>query len=255
MSGVLSRRLGRIESVLAEEYGTLTAEPRFRLVEAAFGRGDDEERDRLISTGRRIFLSISDHAPMALAFNEIALTMFIEVSNVAAGYLEKLYLAWGADVAIADEDDADEDFEEDAEGPFDEGADAQGAGLIPEMRARERLLDCALLDGFFLKLKVAAWQLFCSRIGVPWSATWQQLPGFRRVESALELAETIAFSAEGVARFRRRLDGDKADPDTGDDSEDRAEETAPVYSVEASASELEETYRAAVRWWDGAGNR
>jgi hypothetical protein len=247
----LKNSLARIDAALLDSYGTLTPTQRFRLVEAAFGRGDDEERDRLIGTGRRICLAISDHASMSLALNEIALTMFIEVSDVAAGYLEKLYLARGADVALADEDDTDEAFEGEAEGPFDAdphtGSDT--TDLTPEMRARERLLDCALLDGFFLKLKVSAWKLFCERIGLPAFATWQQLPGFKRVERAMKLAETIAFTAEGVARFRRRLDGDEGN----DSGEGRAKEATPAYSVEASAAEIEATYREAVRFWEGDG--
>jgi hypothetical protein len=253
----LSRRLGRVEAALAEQYSALTAEERFRLIEAAFGRGDDDARERLISTGRRIALTLSDHAPHTLAFDEIALAMFIEVLETAAGYLEKLHLARAADDGGAPADDgpddgdgadaeeSDEAFESEAEAPFDAHADASYAELTPAARTQARLLDCALIDGFFLKLKVGAWTLFCERIGVPPFATWQRLPGFRRVERALGLAETIAFTAEGVARFRRRLEEEEGGGD------DRPEETAPAYSVASSAAEIEECYRQAVGWWDG----
>ena len=43
--------------VIARNYDCLTSEERFRLILAASGRGDEAERDRLISAGGRIALS------------------------------------------------------------------------------------------------------------------------------------------------------------------------------------------------------
>ena len=60
-------------AALARQYGSLTPEERFRLIFAAAARDDEAERDRLARAGGRIHLSLSDHAPHALAFGELAL--------------------------------------------------------------------------------------------------------------------------------------------------------------------------------------
>jgi hypothetical protein len=54
---------------VARHYDCLTPEERFRLIEAAGGRGDTAEQDRLANVGQRITLSMRDFAPFALAFD------------------------------------------------------------------------------------------------------------------------------------------------------------------------------------------
>jgi hypothetical protein len=65
-------------NAVARHYSNLTAEERFRLILAAGASGDEAERDRLVSAGQRITLSVQDHAPYAHAFDELA---FLVLSN------------------------------------------------------------------------------------------------------------------------------------------------------------------------------
>lgn len=98
---VMSRRLGRVEAALAEQYGSLSPEERFRLIVAAAARSDEAEQDRLANSGQPIKLTMSDHVPISLAFDELALVMFIEVLETAAGYFELLRLAGDAEAVAA----------------------------------------------------------------------------------------------------------------------------------------------------------
>jgi hypothetical protein len=80
-------------SGVTRHYSRLTAEERFRLIVAAGARGDDAERDRLLSAGRRVTLRMSDHAPLAHAFDELSLLVFVELLAGAADYLEAFHRA------------------------------------------------------------------------------------------------------------------------------------------------------------------
>ena len=79
-------------NAIARNYGCLTPEERFRLILAAGGRGDEAERERLMKAGGRITLVMSDHAPFAHAFAEIALLVFIELLDAASSYLEASHM-------------------------------------------------------------------------------------------------------------------------------------------------------------------
>ena len=78
---------------LANGYPQLTAEERFRLLMAALGRGDDVEHAQLCRAGRRITLSMDDHAPYAIAFNKAALIQFIQLLDHAARFEQAVNLA------------------------------------------------------------------------------------------------------------------------------------------------------------------
>ena len=78
---------------LANGYPQLTAEERFRLLMAALGRGDDVEHAQLCRAGRRITLSMDDHAPYAIAFNKAALIQFIQLLDHAARFEQAVHLA------------------------------------------------------------------------------------------------------------------------------------------------------------------
>ena len=41
-----------------------------------------------------------------------------------------------------------------------------------------------------------AWKLFCQRLSIPPFAVWEGLPGFERLQRALQLAEKCAFTAD-----------------------------------------------------------
>jgi hypothetical protein len=99
-----------IAKAIAKDYGSLTPEERFRLILAARGRGDEAEWNRLANAGARIRLSASDYSPYARAFDELALLIYIELLEGAAGYLEALDWAedWLHVLGGKGEDDGDE---------------------------------------------------------------------------------------------------------------------------------------------------
>src|SRR5579872_86977 len=98
---------------LARHYANLTPEERFRLILAAGARGDEAERDRLLDAGKRITLSVQDHAPYAHAFDHFAFLAFIELLEEAARYSEAFARADDAcDILADEEEEAGEELEE-----------------------------------------------------------------------------------------------------------------------------------------------
>ena len=232
---------------VARHYGSLTPEERFRLILAAGDRGDAAERDRLVSAGQRITLSVQDHATYAHAFNELALLVFIELLEEAARYLEAF--ARADDVHDFVGEDEAEDGDEAEEGKADsaeaEESNAKATAESAEDDAGERstwqrYLDLALAAGFVLRMKAEGWKLFCARLGVPPFALWESLPGFDRLQRALNLAEKAAFVAEGFLCWLNtiRPAGEPA----------RVE--VPL-TAEGLAAATEELFRQRVQWWGG----
>jgi hypothetical protein len=215
----------------AKYYERLTPEERFRLMLAAGARGDEAERARLIDSGERIFLSVSDYAPYAEAFYELALVVFIDLLEDAARYLDAFHRT----------DDAD----------FIEGADTQNgpeedkemeADPVPGKKsAWMRCLDMALAAGFVLRAKADGWKLFCERLTVPPFALWEGLSGLDRLQRALALAEGhddlpgAAFTAEGMLRWLNGIRPPGAPA-----------LTEVKLTAEAIADETEELFRAGV---------
>jgi hypothetical protein len=152
---------------IAKQYDQLTPEERFRLILAAGGRGDKVEQGRLIAAGRSHSISVQDHAPFALAFQDVEMLVFLGLLEEAAGYFEAFHYT---------------------------GADRKGDGV-------SEALNLALARGYTLKTKAAGWELFCGRLDIPPFATWEMLPGFDRLRRALKLAERAAFLPEGMLRW------------------------------------------------------
>jgi len=186
-------------NAVVNRYNNLTPEERFRLILAAGGRGDDAERDRLVRTGGRICLSISDHAPYAIAFEELAILVFLELMEEVAGYSS----------AFLRSDDLSDDC----------GAAGHTAEAEPDVRADtkstdndagdrpawSRALDLALAAGYVLRTKADGWRLFCERLNVPPFLLWESLPGFDRLQRALDLTTKAAFAQEGLLHWLNRI--------------------------------------------------
>lgn len=235
-------------NAVTRRYGCLTPEERFRLILAASGRGDEAERERLMNAGGRITLSMSDHAPFAHAFSEIALLVFIELLDAASSYLESFHLAdddGKADDATVERNECDTIDEELACAAKEDApnADRDGVAKRQEKKRRtlwQRRLDVALASGFVLKVKVAGWKLFCERLSVPPFAAWNGLPGFDRLERALDLAEQAAFLPGGMVRWLNdvRPAGTPA-------------LTEVPLAVEGIADATAKMFQDRVRWWGG----
>lgn len=192
---------------LARQYRELTPEERFRLIFAASGRGDNAERERLATTGQRIKLSVRDHMPYAQAFEEVATLFFAELLEEAGRYFDAFSRA--------------DDF---GEGP-----------------AWERSIDLALAAGFMLRTKTAGWKLFCERLNVPPFLLWAGLPGFERLQRALDLAGRAAFKPEGFLCWMNRVR-----------PAGKPELTEFPLTPERLADATLQAYRARAAWWGGA---
>ena len=227
-------------NAVAKLYGNLTPEERFRLILAASARDDETEMDRLTNAGRRIALSMPDHAPFSDAFDELALLTFIELQEEAARYQEcftfaddSLYL-FGAGEAEEEERD---DAAEETDAQVDEGPVQEDASEKPSCR---RTLDIALAAGYVLRTKANGWKLFCERLNVPPFLLWEKLPGFERLQRALALAEKAAFVPEGFLRWLNRV-RPKGKPAL----------TAVPLTAEGVADATAEVLRQLVQWWGG----
>ncbi|HEY7157969.1 MAG TPA: hypothetical protein VH575_28695 [Gemmataceae bacterium] len=218
-------------NAIAKHYDCLTPEERFRLILAASGRGDDEERDRLGRTGRTITLSVQDHAPHAHAFDEVATMIFLDLLDEAAGYLDVL-------AAVREEETVNDADDQDANG--DTYSEVDEAEEADEWLSDP--WDLPLACGFLLRTKVEGWKLFCERLNIPPVLLWEPLPGYQRLQRALALAEKIAFYPEG---FRRWMN-------------ERRPEGAPElkltdlpFTVERIADANQELFRERLAWWGG----
>ena len=213
---------------VSRHYGSLTPEERFRLILAASGRGDDAERTRLVSAAPRLTLARPDHTPFAQAFHELALLIFIELSDAAASFSEALD---HADLVAAEDEGEAAAGEEAAE------LASEGSRKRPTW---QRCLDLALGFGFLLRTKAGGWKLFCERLNVPPFQLWQGLPGLNRLQRALSLAESVAFAPEGFLRWLNRT-RPKGCPEL----------KAVPLTVEGIAAATESLFREQAAWWDG----
>jgi hypothetical protein len=136
-------------TTLTHGYDRLTRDERFRLLLAAWGRGDESEEGRLTRSAPTVPVRMMDFAPCMMAFKTLALVVYIELLDHAAD----CETAW-----LAAETDWD-----------DEAQSARWARI-------------AKAHGYRLRIKWRAWVEFCG----DWLATprllWEHLPGLDRVE-------------------------------------------------------------------------
>jgi hypothetical protein len=232
---------------VAKNYGRLTPEERFRLILAATGRGDEAERERLARTGERITLRMPNHYPYAHAFGEVATLVFVELLE-EAGKLDDAYHQ--ADTALAILRAAEEDEDEDGdqaeetecapeEEPLDEPADKHN-GTRPEWL---RSLELAYAIGYMLQTKANGWKLFCERWNIPPFLLWKELPGFDRLQRALDFAEKAAFRSDGFLSWLNRIRAKKEEPELT--------KVPPNATAEGMADAAEEMFQLRVKWWRG----
>jgi hypothetical protein len=163
----------------------------------------------LCHAGQSLTLKVPDYLPWAYAFDELAEIVFLELLEEAARHHEA----------------------------FDRWCDIDSA----------RMFDLYLACGFILKAKLAGWQLFCERLGIPAFAAWQRLPGFQRLQHAMQLLEDktsgpiSAFRPEEMLCWLSRICS-KGMPKPS---------LASLISPESFADELDKVFRQRVAWWGG----
>ncbi len=212
---------------LARHYGFLTPAERFRLILAASGRGDDAERDRLVNSCQRINLSMPDHAPYAEALQELAHLIFIELVEEAAVYFDGFHRV-------------DENDEFPATGSARKKGKRKPTSPPDERSGHERLWDLVLGAGYVLRAKADGWRLFCDRQGIDPFVLWSDLPGFDRLQRALELTKEIAFEPEGMVRWLNRVR-----------PADEPEVSKVGLTAEGIAEETGQLFRNRVAWHSG----
>jgi hypothetical protein len=178
---------------LAKHYGSLTPEERLPLIMAAAGRKDDAEWERLVSSAPTVTWILRHHFGLSQAFGEVSDIHYMELLSSAAGYLELMWLSETLEPE-------DEEPEEKAETPEDDEEVDDGE---PESK-QEFFQDGAMYLGYLVKAKLAGWRLFCAEQRVDPEVVWSHLPGYSLVQRAARMAEDLAFTAEGAARFRER---------------------------------------------------
>jgi hypothetical protein len=231
---------------LAQHYGSLTPEERFRLILAAGARGDNAEQDRFVRAGQRITLSLQDHAPYAHAFEELALMVYLVLLEEATHYLELFARADGnRDVLDAEEIQKGEEEQAETSRAVEEESERKTEAdvtedLPEEVCLWERNLDLALAAGFMLRTKAEGWKLFCQRLTIPPFVIWKCLPGFDRLQRALTLSEKAAFLPEGFLRWLN---------DVRPSGEPKRVQV-PL-TVEQFVAATEESFRERVAWWGG----
>jgi hypothetical protein len=231
---------------IARHYGSLTPEERFRLIVAAGARGDEVEQARLVRAGQRITLSVQDHAPYAHAFEELALMVYLELLEEATHYLE-LFTRDRGDRDIVDAEEVEE-----GEEARRETNSADKKESVRNTRASsteddaeepcvwEGYLDLALAVGFVLRTKAEGWKLFCQRLTIPPLAFWKSLPGFHRLQQALDVSERAAFYPEGFLRWMNRV------RPAGEPEQLQVRLTAEGWAAAAEAM-----FRERIAWWGG----
>jgi hypothetical protein len=230
-------------NALAKHYDRLEPEERFRLILAAGARGDEAEQDRLYLAAPRITLSFSHHAPWAHAFDQLATLVYVELLEEVARHQDAFERWSDAAENIDDEDDASPEDEE------DEPADPASVAAAAEEKRKgpfwERMLQLYYAEGFVLKTKIAGWRLFCERLTIPPFALWKLLPGFDRLQSAIDLLEgdgpPPAFEPEGMVRWLNGIRSEGAPEAT----------LGALLSPGRSADDLEIAFRRHVEWWGG----
>jgi hypothetical protein len=213
-------------NAIARQYHNLTPEERFKLILAAGARSDAAEQERLLRAGGRVALSLADHEPHARAFDELAVTIYVELLARSADYVELILRAGDGEHPSDDEDEQDE---------------AVATADSAELECRERLMDLALLKGFYLKTTADGWNQFCAAENLPALAIWECMPGFARLRDALALAERAAFIPEGVVAWLNRMR-----------DEGKPEVTQPPVTPDEVAAWLGKQFRERVKWWGGA---
>jgi hypothetical protein len=191
---------------LAKHYEKLTPMERYALIQAAIGRGDEKERQRLMQSAPQVRYFADHHWGVATAYGFLANILFMKLLAIAAGCFEALAR-----------------FEALAKGA-DPGAKLGAEPECCDMWEEVLFLGYEFL-GYEFKTLLAAWRQFCAELQFDPERRWSSLPGFDSLKRA-ELysggdPETgvagLAFGAEEYARCLAVRDGH--DPDSELDPE------------------------------------
>jgi hypothetical protein len=156
---------------LAKHYRSLTPAERLPLILAAWYRGDKQEWERLHSSAPRLAYSVADHFRLAMAHRDLGHWHRLEVLDLAALFFH-----------------------------------SHGLSGTTKGEEGRRLLACAKVFGHLLKVKREGWRQFCEGMNIDPDFCQSSLPGHEALGLAADLAERVAFTAEGTLQFMRQED-------------------------------------------------
>jgi hypothetical protein len=206
---------------IESSYAYLKPEERFRLIMAARGRDDEVERERLARSGRRIMLSMQDHAPYTNAFKELALHVYIELLDHVARF----------EFAIASVRLRRATMPDDRDDP---------AETMAEEDPSECPAECLQAAGYIVHTYANGWRLFCENRAIPPFVSWENLSGYERIQTRLSQAEKVAYSSEEFVAWLNSVK-----------PEDDPELHTNPYTAEGIAQQLDEAFAFVARWSGG----
>jgi hypothetical protein len=106
--------------------------------------------------------------------------------------------------------------------------------------SNERKLRMALASGYVLRTKAEGWKQFCERWNNPPFLLWEDLPAFDQFQSALKLADLMAFTADGLLRWLNKVRPAAHPPIT----------EVPV-TAERTAEDVDQAFQIRIEWWNG----
>ncbi len=172
-------------SRLAKLYDQLKPEERLPLIMAASGRGDEQERSRLVNAAPKVQYMVPDYFGLAQALREVSAIHLLELLALGALFF-------------------------------------QGLGMLGDGKTEggERALDATLFFGYLFRTNLLAWRRFCAENQWDPDLLWQPLPGYGTVRSVEHLTETIAFTEGGADAYVALLAAAK--PSAGQDTPGKA---------------------------------
>jgi hypothetical protein len=196
---------------LVRHYPELTGEERFKAIWAADERGDEAEADRLVNAAKRFHLTCRDFGPYLEAAFVLAVAIFAELMEEAAKHHDA-WERWSENVYL-----------DSIDGKKRKGVEKSRADLTA------RQWDLYLAQGFILKTKADGWKLFCQRMGIAPFHVWKAMPGFERLQRALDRVENgpdrpaYAFTRADMVRLMNSIRAKRGETEVSEANLIRAE--------------------------------
>jgi hypothetical protein len=191
-------------------------------------------------TAGRVGFWMPDHAPWAHAFHEIATLTMMDLVENAAAFDEAFHHA----IELMDdtEDNGDEDEDEMSDEECESDKEEPSPDVEPANPPWMRAMGVVYAAGFVLKTRTDGWARFCERLNIPPFLLWEALPGYERLQEALEMARERSFDVDGMREWLNRVRPMDAPPSAG-----------PKLSVDGVAEATEAMFADRVRFWGGEG--
>jgi len=169
-------------------YDRLKPRERLPLIVAAWMRGDETDRKRLVRSAPRNLFKLPDYHGMADGIQVLALLHLCDLLNLAA-------LFWTGSAILAE----------------------RGAARGKESKKREApVRDTVRGAAYAFTVHVEGWKRFCSELKVDADVLLKDRRGFATVRLAEEVARGMAFSPEEATAWWPKANGEGAEAPTAE---------------------------------------